>query len=116
MEVFKYNDCGVCINPEVVYTSEGCSSLAWAYYQINIAGHGSSWDYGHWSPGASGPCCSGGKFNCRQAALNACKEHLLGIAQESINGSGGFNNGSAAVKASKLYLEWYASSGQLVLF
>ncbi len=75
---YEYNDCGVCVNPEIPYTF---GKDSYYYFKIKVSESPQGWTYGFaWSLGTSGggsPCSPACKtFPCRSKAIVACAECL----------------------------------------
>ena len=104
---FIFNDCGVCTNPEIIYSSEGKYSLAWLYYELKIcSGSGGLWDFGYNYGGGGSPATKNGKYT-REEAIKKGLEFLKNKAQKSIDSEIDVNNTRALVKASKHFLKYY---------
>lgn len=56
--MFKFNECQVCINPEIAYSYEPKGVLAWAKVEIKVCQFDGKWDFGYWYLSGCGPCTS----------------------------------------------------------
>jgi len=79
MDKFKFNDCGVCTNPDIVLHEAGPTGLAWEYIEIQICEFEGSWFSG-WNLGGGGSPCSRNvnPFISREEAISATIKLLKG--------------------------------------
>jgi hypothetical protein len=58
MATFEFNDCGVCMNPEIVFHYKHPKALAWDYVELRIClNHDTQlWDFGYNYSSGSSPC------------------------------------------------------------
>jgi len=104
---FQFNDCGVCENPEIIYSSEGNYNLAWIYYELRICSNSKGfWDYGLSYGGGSSPCMNTGKLN-REDVIGEGLALLFWKAKLSVDSKIDINNPPDLVKASKDFLKYY---------
>lgn len=119
MSQFEFNEHNICINPEVVYTSEGNYNLAWIYYELTICQN----ENGDWGYGVSH--CGGGfgadnrGLYTRVQAIEEGFEILKERAEKCVNSPIDTNNTKEIVKASNdflLYLKEKDTPKQLSIF
>lgn len=76
---YEYNDCGVCVNPDVPYEF---GKNHYYYFSIEVSESPQGWTYGYqWSCGTSGggaPCSPTWMvFPLRSKAIVACAKQLI---------------------------------------
>lgn len=72
------NDCGVCINPTVIYRLQKKNALAWNYVEITYAQFpNGKWDYGYSTVGGgASPCEVRAKFSTKEEVVLGAKQYL----------------------------------------
>jgi len=110
---FEFNDCGVCLNPKVIYPL-GINEKTYDTYYIAIAhDENNNWGVGTnavggRSMGASSPCSiikrEHGKS--KEELLEAAIQNLKENAQISINKITDVNNSKEFQKEAKKFLNW----------
>lgn len=62
------NDCGVVMNPDVIFYFMPKGALAWCYWSLKVGKcNNGLWDYGYSIPAGASPCCIG-KFSTKEEA------------------------------------------------
>lgn len=82
---YKFNDCGVCINPKVIFDFEDKKFNA----KIKIFELDGKWDYGYQintsNPGEGKPCCNPefmDENTCMAEALKDMFEKVMGYTKQ----------------------------------
>lgn len=107
---FLFNDCDVCINPEIVFFKIKEGALAWDYVNIKIAFFDGVWISGYTSCGGGSPVSKRGKsFKDKEDAINDVYDQVKRILE---SGQGMSNN---SLYYLDFLLKWYAGKSQLTL-
>ena len=117
--MFEFNDCNVCINCEIIYSSDNNNPkyLAWQYYELKICcDENGNWDWGHSNCSGGGPAMKNGKFKTKDDAVEDGIAYLKKVAVKSINGVTDVNNSVKNQEQANMFLEWEAKRTQLTLF
>lgn len=109
---FAFNDCGVCMNPEVIFPlNEKDYGLVWIGYELDVCcGEKGNWDFGitynlgGWSSGT--PC----KYKTREEAILKGIDKLSQYAYKSCTGEIDENNTKAMQESAKDFLTWANSA------
>ncbi len=104
---FKFNDCGVCVNPEIIYSSEGDYRYAWLFYELKICSNSEGlWDLGCNFGGGGYAASNSGKLS-RKDAIDKGWCILIEKAKKSVSSKMDINNPPDLIKASKDLLKYY---------
>jgi len=114
---FEFNDCDVCVNPEIIFSFMNKGALAWDYIELRVAERNGTWDYGYSSSGGGRPCSPDKRWEIltRQEAIDKGVEQLKNNLQRAIDEPYGVISKNVKFHFDKL-VEWENKQVQLTLF